>query len=122
MEDLGTSKFVVVVRQQTHQIQLPNLLKSRLYIDCSNDKNFEAQVEHLIKELHGVVHLDKPEVGPNPFDSPEAAKNNTKLDLARVYIQMGESGDAVNILVDIMENGSLIQQKEARELLSKLRT
>lgn len=122
MEDLGTSKFVVVVRQQNPRIQLPNLLKSRLFVDFSDDGSFEAQVEHLIKELHGVVHLDKPKLGPNPFDSPEATESNEKLDLARAYIEMGDPAGATDILIEVMEDGSLIQQKEARELLSKLRS
>ena len=123
MSDMGTTKFLVLVRQNSEMVELPELLKSRLYLDFSKTENFDAEIERLIKEIHGVVHLDKPELGPNPFETPfwnVEEEVNTKLDLARSYMEMGDSEGASEILEEVMNEGSLIQQKEARQLLAKI--
>jgi pilus assembly protein FimV len=44
----------------------------------------------------------------------------TKLDLARAYIDMGDSAGARSILDEVLESGSEEYQQEARELLSRL--
>lgn len=44
----------------------------------------------------------------------------TKLDLARAYIDMGDSEGARDILDEVIAEGSEGQQQEARELISKL--
>ncbi len=123
MSDLGTTKFLVLVRQNSETVELPELLKSRLYLDFSNTENFDTEIERLIKEIHDVVHLDKPELGPNPFEATFwniEEEVNTKLDLARAYMEMGDSEGASEILEEVMNEGSLIQQKEARQLLAKI--
>ncbi|PAU89423.1 hypothetical protein CK507_00645 [Pseudomonas sp. WN033] len=124
MSDLGTTKFIVLVRQGSDSPALPELLKSRLYLDFSRVESFNSEMDRLIKEIHDVAHLDKPELGPNPFEAHQwdsEEENNTKLDLARAYMDMGDSGGASDILTEVMSDGSLIQQKEARRLLSKIK-
>ena len=123
MSDLGTTKFLVLVRQNSETVELPELLKSRLYLDFSNTENFDTEIERLIKEIHDLVHLDKPELVPNPFEATFwniEEEVNTKLDLARAYMEMGDSEGASEILEEVMNEGSLIQQKEARQLLAKI--
>lgn len=44
----------------------------------------------------------------------------TKLDLARAYIDMGDTEGARDILDEVMAEGSDMQQQEAREMISKL--
>ncbi|HVC28052.1 MAG TPA: FimV/HubP family polar landmark protein [Gammaproteobacteria bacterium] len=44
----------------------------------------------------------------------------TKLDLARAYIDMGDSDGAKNILQEVLEEGDSQQQQEARKLLQSL--
>ncbi|WP_263144249.1 FimV/HubP family polar landmark protein [Pseudomonas sp. RIT-PI-AD] len=44
----------------------------------------------------------------------------TKLDLARAYIDMGDSEGARDILDEVVAEGSEAQQQEARELIAKL--
>ncbi|MDN3639447.1 FimV/HubP family polar landmark protein [Simiduia curdlanivorans] len=50
-------------------------------------------------------------------DSDEVA---TKLDLARAYIDMGDSEGAADILGEVMEEGDAQQKSEAQELLSRI--
>ena len=44
----------------------------------------------------------------------------TKLDLARAYIDMGDSEGARDILDEVIAEGNDGQQQEARELIAKL--
>ena len=48
----------------------------------------------------------------DPFDS--------KLDLARAYIDMGDEDGARPVLMDVIKEGDLAQQAEARELFLRL--
>ena len=50
-------------------------------------------------------------------DSDEVA---TKLDLARAYIDMGDSEGAADILGEVMEEGDAQQKSEAQELLGRI--
>lgn len=44
----------------------------------------------------------------------------TKLDLARAYIDMGDSDGARNVLQDVLDEGSTAEIQEANELLAKI--
>lgn len=130
MKDLGSSKFIAVVRQQsTESIILPHLLESRLYVNLSDDNSFLAEADYLIKEIYDVVHLDKPPLGKNPFDNSntyeieneDLIEAGTMLDLSRAYIDMGDDEGAIDVLKEVLSTGNLIQQKEARELIMKIK-
>lgn len=43
-----------------------------------------------------------------------------KLDLARVYIDMGEKDKAKTVLNEVLANGNAMQQKQAKDLLQKI--
>ena len=45
---------------------------------------------------------------------------DSKLDLARAYIDMGDEDGARPVLMDVIKEGDLSQQAEARELLLRL--
>lgn len=46
----------------------------------------------------------------------------TQLDLARAYVEMGKKILAKKILQHVVEHGDIIQQQEANELISALKT
>lgn len=52
-----------------------------------------------------------------PTDADEAA---TKLELARVYLDMGDVEGARDILDEVLREGSAAQQQEARELIGRM--
>ena len=68
----------------------------------------ELEVDETISELEG-------EVGEE-----EADEVNTKLDLARAYVDMGDSEGARSILDEVVEEGNETQQDEARKLMEAL--
>lgn len=55
------------------------------------------------------------EIGPLEGDSVD-----TKLDLARAYIDMGDPAGAKSILEEVLREGSQMQQDEARRLLAEV--
>jgi pilus assembly protein FimV len=58
-----------------------------------------------------------------PIDLPEdfgSQEVSTKLDLARAYIDMGDSEGARDILQEVMKEGASEQQEDARKLLAEL--
>ena len=67
VQDLGTNKFIPVIRQASGQEKMPTFLGTRLYIDFRNEGQFESEFDKLIHELHRVPVIEKPPLGKNPF-------------------------------------------------------
>lgn len=67
VKDLGTRKFIPVIRQTGEDTVVPHCISTRLYIDFSDDGNFDESLEELVKTIHKVVAATKPPLGPNPY-------------------------------------------------------
>lgn len=67
VRDLGTRKFVPVIRQQGEEVSVPDCVSTRLYVDFSDDDGFGSALESLVKTIHQVAGLAKPPLGPHPF-------------------------------------------------------
>ena len=67
VQDLGTDKFIPVIRQASGQEKTPTFLGTRVYIDFRNDSQFDKEFAKLIRELHRVRVVEKPPLGKNPF-------------------------------------------------------
>jgi hypothetical protein len=66
IRDLGTSKFIPLIRQPGGGTLRPSALQSRLYLDFSDDQMFAQNLDRLLRELHG-AGAQRPPLGPNPF-------------------------------------------------------
>jgi pilus assembly protein FimV len=102
-------------------------------------ENFAAQLDQVSDELDQLsVDLDQPRAEP-AAPAPAAAasmaglesdddfdflsgtdESATKLDLARAYIDMGDTEGARDILDEVITEGNDSQQQEAREMLARL--
>ena len=67
IRDIGTAKFIPVVREKVGAAFLPSALSTRLYIDLTEGSNSEEQVESLVREVHNAPAIQKPPIGANPF-------------------------------------------------------
>ena len=67
VQDLGTNKFIPVIRQASGREKTPTFLGIRVYIDLTNDSQFEAEFDKLLHELHQEPVVEKPPLGKNPF-------------------------------------------------------
>src|SRR5574340_1441450 len=78
VRDLGTNKFIPVVRQKGDDKILPKSIGTRFFVDLSNEQIFEDQFEILLRELHEVPVSVKPPLGKNPFaQKPSGAEAST---------------------------------------------
>lgn len=67
VQNLGTNKFIPVIRHAGGEQKTPKFLGTRLHIDFSNDEEFEDRLDDLLRELHRAPTLDKPPLGKNPY-------------------------------------------------------
>lgn len=65
-EDSRSEKFIPVLRSGTSGTSLPSYIKSRLYVDATDDERFEAVLEDLLRVLHGKPSFSRPPLGPIP--------------------------------------------------------
>jgi pilus assembly protein FimV len=85
-------------------------------------EHVEATEEFDLPDL-GVSHPDElTEIGePNDDEDIDMGDEvGTKLDLARAYIDMGDSSGARSMLEEILEEGDSTHRKEAEELLQQI--
>ena len=98
--------------------------------------DFEAELERVNAQLDTLTdELEMPAVEPPPFDITDLGpleddedfdflsgtnETATKLDLARAYIDMGDSEGARDILDEVLGEGDDSQKNEARELMARL--
>ena len=71
VQNLGTDKFIPIIRQASGKEKTPTFLGTRVYADFTNDSQFDAQCEKLIRELHEMPIVQKPPLGKSPFPSVE---------------------------------------------------
>lgn len=103
--------------------------------------SFAAKLDEVTAELDQLAEsLDQPaEEAPIPTPAPQVAapaaeldgdddfdflsgtdETSTKLDLARAYIDMGDTEGARDILDEVLSEGSETQQQEARDLIARI--
>ncbi|PMG68719.1 hypothetical protein BCU85_08465 [Vibrio lentus] len=79
MSSIGDKKIIPIIRQQSTN-DVPTFLKSKLYIDFSNDNEFESVIDELMREIHGSPLYKEPEVGSNPYLTAESKPAESKID------------------------------------------
>ena len=67
VHNLGTQKFIPVVRQDAAAPVLPKFMGARFYVNLSKSEQQAEQYEALLRELHKVPAIQKPPIGKNPF-------------------------------------------------------
>jgi hypothetical protein len=67
IRDLGSTRFIPLIRQRSGRAELPAALATRLYIDFSDEAVYKASFDKLLRELHGVPAIMKPPLGKNPY-------------------------------------------------------
>ena len=71
VQNLGTDKFIPIIRQASGKAKTPTFLGTRVYADFRNDNRFDTECEKLIRELHEMPIIEKPPLGKNPFPFAE---------------------------------------------------
>lgn len=79
VQNLGTDKFIPIIRQASGKVRTPTFLGTRVYADFRNDNQFDAECEKLIRELHEMPIVEKPPLGESPFSPIESDIQLTEI-------------------------------------------
>lgn len=85
VRNLGTSKFIPVIRQAAGPPAVPTCVSTRLYVDFSDDDRFQEALQELLRELHDTPAVAKPKLGPSPFRHEPSPPAPVKIDSIAGY-------------------------------------
>jgi hypothetical protein len=83
VKNLGSSKFVPIVRQANGSSLRPKSVSTRYYVNLSEGSNREEALKDLVHKLHKVPKNIKPVLGDSPFASLPAAASQPGSDAER---------------------------------------
>ena len=90
---------IVVERDETGNYYLPVYLKSRKYIDFSNEEFFEDSYEELLRNIFDVPSIPKPKLGDKPpqyITEPNINNTQTNAFLRTLENQLKKNPEKVN--------------------------
>jgi len=67
VKDMGTNKFIPVIRQSAGGSVVPKSVSTRFYVNLSDGEKFEEGLERLVREIKDTPKLRKPPLGTNPY-------------------------------------------------------
>lgn len=102
IEDLGTSKFIPIIRQDLTKPLVPKSVSTRLYVNLGNAKIYEDEFERLLRELHNVPSMSKSPLGKRPF--PRSA------DIEGAALRTGEVIPLMTAEATTTESGATYKQ------------
>jgi hypothetical protein len=114
IKDLGTAKFVPVVRA-LGEPPVPLALGTRLYVDLSSPDRYAEGFESLLRSLHRAPAIRRPQLGKNPFFDEQKVPAPRLQDSAA---DQGDGGLAYAQAVKAVRSGDLY---EWRRLLRSAR-
>ncbi len=80
VNDLGSSKFIPILRQAEGQRDLPTSVSTRFFIDLGeyNSDGYEQQFDALLRELHQAPANPLPPIGKSPYAVSPSGENLPK--------------------------------------------
>ena len=104
VEDIGTNKFIPIIRQTEWEDKTPEFLKERVYVDFTDDEQFEVQFKELLHERLLVPSLQRPSV---PHIESFCVRNYRALrnielkQLKPLSVFLGANGSGKSTLFDV---------------------
>lgn len=74
----STKKFVPILSKGKSGISLPSYLKSRVYLDFREKKNYKKSFEKLLRHIHDIPEYKKPDLGKRPDLKPNTGARKQK--------------------------------------------
>ncbi len=85
VRNLGTRKFIPIIRQTGEKPITPICVSTRLFVDFSNDEEFTVKLEELARNIQDAPCFEKPPLGESPFTAIEStASTITRTPLAEI--------------------------------------
>ena len=122
-QDLGTNKFIPIIRKASGQEKTPTFLGTRVYIDFRNESQFDAEFERLLRELHREPIIKKPPLGKNPFATLPSGQEvlspeGIPVQLPKIPQEVQSASDAYSAAFDVARVGDLLGW---RKLLTRIK-
>jgi hypothetical protein len=123
VRDLGTAKFIPIIRQNTDHPEVPTSVSTRRYVNLSDGVDRGADMETLLRDLHSIPP-EKPRLEGSPFA-------DTAVEPAREHVEASSSSESTVALespaefyrsaLSIAERGDMLRWRrtvaQARRLL-----
>ncbi len=110
LKNIDTNKIIPIIRQNG-TTEVPNFLKTKLYINLSSNVDFEFGFDELIRTVHKSPLYKKPQIGNNPFSSSEKVypeKSHDSLrELMSLLIIDFEKGEDYSNYIRVVERMSI---------------
>ena len=113
IQNLGTNKFIPVIRQASGEEKAPTFLATRMYIDLRDEKQFEAEFKKLLHELHQEPIMQKPPLGKKPFARLPSGQETSPyegldIQLPDIPEQVESAFDAYSAAVKVARSGDVL--------------
>ena len=114
VKDLGTDKFIPIIRQASGKEKTPTCLETRVYIDFTDDSQFDEKFDELLRELHQVPVVEKPPLGKKPSfaqsSSGQEARPSEGLNtqLPDIPEQVESASHAYSVAFDLARAGDVV--------------
>jgi TIR domain len=106
VKNLGTAKFIPVIRQSAPDRRVPKFMGARYYIDLSDGLDNNAAREHLLRDLHNVPP-ERPPLGPSPFAAVTAGSNTAASSTAATSAPLSDPMALYQYATMIARNGDI---------------
>ena len=124
VRDLGTAKFIPIIRQNTEKPEVPTSVSTRRYINLSEGVDRAADMEALLRDLHSVPP-EKPPLGRSPFAGTTVLPPTEETVASREPRNSADSlegpAEFYHFALSIAERGDMLQWRrtvaQARRLL-----
>ena len=105
--NLGIDKFIPIIRQASGKKKAPTCLGARVYIDFTDERQFDEKFDELLRELYDVPVVEEPPLGEKPSFAKQEAPPPEGLDtqLPEIPAQVGSASDAYSAAVEIVRTG-----------------
>ncbi len=80
------TKFIPVLREGSHISSLPSYLKSRNFIDFTNNEEFESKLIELLRHIYKKPKYSRPKLGKIPFYDNISKENRTQTEAPPVSL------------------------------------
>ena len=107
VQDLGANKFIPIIRQASGKKKAPTCLEARVYIDFTDDSQFNEKFDELLYKLYDVPILEKPLLGEKPSFAKLSSEQEVPLSeevdtqLPAIPEQVESASDAYAAAVEI---------------------
>ena len=110
VQDLGANKFIPIIRQASAKKKAPTCLEGRVYIDFTDESQFNEKFNELLHELYDVPVVEKPPLGEKPSFTIQKAPPSEGLNTQPPEIteQVEFASDVYAAAVKIARTGDVL--------------